>query len=147
MILTNLFQIILAIVGTIAGVAISTGAILFGIGQYRAGKKEVKTSNVDDANSTIKLFKDRADALEKDLKENKKSADDSLNKLRSEFEAFKKESLIKEEAYKKTNLQQEELIKTYAAILQNRNPELESVLKDIKGFLQELRDKKIKTQT
>ena len=43
------------------------GVIAFSIGQFVTGKKEVKIADVDNANSTVRLFKDRADLLEKDL--------------------------------------------------------------------------------
>ena len=108
------------------------GIIAFSIGQFVTGKKEVKIADVDNANSTVRLFKDRADLLEKDLRI-----------LRNEFEAYKKETLIKEESNKKTIIQQEDLIKTYGAILQNRNPELENTLKEIRDYLKLLKDANI----
>jgi hypothetical protein len=114
---SDVIYLILTLTGSILGIAISTGAILFGIGQYKAGKKQVKVTDVDTANATVKLFKDRADALDEELK-----------KLRADFESYKKEATIKEEAFKKENAQQAEMIKTYAAILQNRNPELETFM-------------------
>lgn len=116
---------------TIFDGVIAIGAIIFSIAQWRTGKKEVKISNVSDANSTIELFKNRAEVLEKEQKD-----------LRGEFEAFKKESVIKEDGYKKVIAQQEDLIKTYSEILKNRNPDLENILKELKDYLQQLRDKK-----
>ena len=101
----------------------------YAFGQWRAGRKEVKVADVGNANSTIELFKNRADGLE-----------DELDALRNEFEAYKKEMSIKEEASNKHIAQQEELIKTYDAILKNRNPELEKILAEIRDYLKVLKE-------
>lgn len=108
---------------------VALGACIFFVGQYKAGKKEVKVSNVSDANETIELFKNQAEGFKADLA-----------KLHTDFEAFKKEVLIKEDSYKKTISQQEDLIKTYGALLQNRNPELEKILTELSRTNTEIRD-------
>lgn len=111
------------ILSTLVGV----GAILFGIGQFRLGRKEVKTTDVNSANSIVELFRSKSEELEKDLKQ-----------LRTDFETYKKEALAKEEAYKKTIQHQEEMIKNYDIIFRNRNPELEKILIEIRDFLKTL---------
>ena len=122
-------EFILTLAGSFVAIIVSISGLFAGIGYYKQGKNEAKSSDVDSANSTVRLYKDRADAFEKDLKE-----------LHREIDALKKDFTFREESYKKTIDQQEQLIKTYAAILQNRNPELENTLKSINDFLKEIRD-------
>lgn len=129
----NTVELIITIAGSFVGVIVAIAGLFAGIGYYRQGKIDAKSSDIDSANSTVKMFKDRADLL-----------DDELKQLRADFEAYKKEVLVKEESYKKTIDQQENLIKTYAGILQNRNPELENILKEIRDFLKHLQLKEQK---
>ena len=131
---SDYIYLILTIIGSLAGLTVAVAGLFAGIGYYKQGKNEAKSSDVDNANSTVKLFENRAKGLEEELKQ-----------LRSEFEAYKKETYLKEERYKRNVSQQEELVKTYAAILKNRNPELETVLKDIKQFLKDIRDSSKRT--
>ena len=127
----NEIYLILTIAGSFCAIVVSLAGLFAGIGYYKQGKNDRRSSDVNSANSTVKMFKDRADILDTELKQ-----------LRADFEAYKKEVTIKEEAYKKTVAQQEDLIKTYGAILQNRNPELEATLKEIRDFLKELKEQK-----
>lgn len=136
----NYIEIILTITGGLIGIIVAMAGLFAGIGYYRQGKNEAKGSETKSANETVELFKNRADGLEKEFKEYKIKADTDFNKLRSEFESYKKEMLIKEDSHKKTIDQQENLLKTYASILQNRNPELESTLKEIRDFLKMLKE-------
>jgi len=136
----SLIQIILTIAGGLVAIIAALAGLFAAIGYYQQGKASAKNGETENANSTIEMFKNRADGLEKDLKEYKIKADTDFIKLRNEFEAYKKEVLVKEENYKKTNAQQEDLIKTYAALLQNRNPELEKILSEIRDFLKQLKE-------
>lgn len=119
--------LVLTIAGTLVAIIVSLAGLFAGIGYYKQGKADAKGSEVNSANDTIELFKNQAEGFKADLR-----------KIQNDFDNFRKEVAVKEEAYKKTISQQEDLIKTYAAILQNRNPELEATLKEIRDFLKSL---------
>lgn len=124
-------ETILAIVGSLVGIIISIAGLFAGIGYYKQGRNDAKSSETQSANETVELFKNRSDGLEKEL-----------HALRKDFESYKKEAQLKEDGYKKTITQQEDLIRTYSDVLKNRNPELEKTLGEIRDYLKELKELK-----
>ncbi len=90
------------------------GLIAFTVGQFRNGKVKSNSDEIATANTTIGLLKSSLDVMEKNLAEEK-----SL-RLQDHDELVRVQEQLKHSKEKNGELM---------AILQNRNPELESLLK------------------
>lgn len=111
---------------TFISTLLTIGVVFFAVGQWRAGRDAKTGKVIEEASSTIKVLESRANAFEKDLKD-----------ARVLHERNREEIIRLQEAIKHKDIQ----IEQYYKIITNRNPELESVLKDVRNFLQVLSDK------
>jgi len=105
---------------------LSIGILTYAIGQWRAGRRQNKTDDINTANSTIDLLNKRATAIEKEL-------DLAKTHIReSEINIAKLEEALKHK---------DATIDLYFKIITNRSPELEQTLKDVRNFLEALNKK------
>jgi chromosome segregation ATPase len=107
----------LATYGTFAFMGV--GAIAIAIN----GRKQNKSATLDDADKTIQLIKDRAEALEK-----------RVDELRADLLAEHDKVVRLEEQIKL----KDETIKMQNEILQNRDPDLKNLLRDLKTSMDKL---------
>jgi len=105
---------------------IAIGIILYGVGQYRAGRAANKSQDAQTASDTINLLSQRADAFRAEIDEAKKQ----LNAQHDEIIRLQE-----------ANKHKDALLDQYMKIITNRNPELEKTLKDVRDFLEALNKK------
>jgi hypothetical protein len=106
--------------GNIAQWGTLVAIIIYGISQWLSGRSNAKSADMLDAERTIKLIKERADALELKLKQQ----DEDNKKIQQE----QNNQIIRlEERVKHLD----GLNKQYVEILQDRDPELKEFMKNM----------------